>query len=125
MMPSAWHVFSVNSLAPGKFEWNFGYVIFKWILVIDGWGICCEIALIWMSLDFTDDTHSVSVNAAFIYKTYSHGGWGPYGAVKNINIIPQHFSTFPTYGMTFSLCINILYNMPLTYGVNGLKWGKH
>ena len=38
----------VNSLAPGKFEWNFIYVIFKWILVIDGWGISYEIALISM-----------------------------------------------------------------------------
>ena len=27
----------VNLLAPGKFEWNFGYVIFNWILVIDVW----------------------------------------------------------------------------------------
>ena len=45
----------VNSLAPGKFEWNFRHVIFKEILVIDGWGISCETALIWMSLDFTDD----------------------------------------------------------------------
>ena len=33
----------VNSLAPGKFEWNCRHVIFKQILVIDGWGICCEI----------------------------------------------------------------------------------
>ena len=45
----------LNSLAPSKFEWNFRHVIFKWILVIDGWGISYEIALIWMSLDFTDD----------------------------------------------------------------------
>ena len=45
----------VNSLAPGKFEWNFRYVIFKRILVIDGWDISYEIALIWMSPDFTDD----------------------------------------------------------------------
>ena len=44
-----------HPLAPGKFEWNFKYVIFKQILVTDGWGISCEIALIWMSLDFTDD----------------------------------------------------------------------
>ena len=29
------------------------YVIFKWILLIDSWGISCEIALIRMSLDFT------------------------------------------------------------------------
>ena len=28
---------------------------FKLILVIDGWGISCEIALRWMSLDLTDD----------------------------------------------------------------------
>ena len=37
-----WHV---DSLAPGKFERNFRHVIFKQILVIDGWGISCEIAL--------------------------------------------------------------------------------
>ena len=43
-----------NSLAHGKFERNFRHVIFKQILVIDGWGICCEIALISMPLDFTD-----------------------------------------------------------------------
>ena len=42
-------------MAPGKFEWNFRHVIFKQILVIDGWGISCEIALIWLSLDLTHD----------------------------------------------------------------------
>ena len=35
----------INSLATGKFEWNFRHLIFKQILVIDGWGISCEIAL--------------------------------------------------------------------------------
>ena len=45
----------LNSLAPGKFEWNFRYINFKPILVIVGWDISCEIALIWMLLDFTDD----------------------------------------------------------------------
>ena len=44
-----------NSLAPGKFKLNFRYVIFKRILVIGGWDISCEIALIWMSQDITDD----------------------------------------------------------------------
>ena len=44
-----------NSLVPGKFKWNFRYLIFKRIFVFGGWGISCEIALIWMSLDFTDD----------------------------------------------------------------------
>ena len=27
----------------------------KLILVIDGWGISCEIAMKWVLLDFTDD----------------------------------------------------------------------
>ena len=45
----------INALSPGEFEWNLIYVIFKWILVIDGWGISFEIALIWMSLDGTND----------------------------------------------------------------------
>ena len=39
-----------NSLAPGKFEWNFRYVIFKQILVTDSWGISCEIVQILTSL---------------------------------------------------------------------------
>ena len=46
---------SVNSLAPGKFEWNFRYLIFQIISVIDGWGISCELALRWTSLNLTDD----------------------------------------------------------------------
>ena len=44
-----------NSLTPRKFQLTFRYVIFKRILVIDGWGISFDIALVWMSLDFTDD----------------------------------------------------------------------
>ena len=44
-----------NSLAPGKFEWHFRHVIFKQILMIDGWGISYEIALIWMSQNIIDD----------------------------------------------------------------------
>ena len=31
-----------NSLAPGRFEWNFANVIFKLISVNDAWGISCE-----------------------------------------------------------------------------------
>ena len=34
----------MNSLAPGKFQWKFKHIIFKRILVIDGWGISNEIA---------------------------------------------------------------------------------
>ena len=45
----------INSLAPGRFERNFRYLIFQIISVIDGWGISCKIALRWMPLDLTDD----------------------------------------------------------------------
>ena len=41
----------VNSLAHGRFAWNVILVIFKLTSVIDGWGISCEIALSWWSLD--------------------------------------------------------------------------
>ena len=48
-----YHLF--NSMAPGKFEWYFRNLIFQIISVFDGWGISCEFALRWMSLDHTDD----------------------------------------------------------------------
>ena len=41
----------INSLSLGRFESKFRLIIFKLILVIDGWGI----ALRWMSLDFIDE----------------------------------------------------------------------
>ena len=68
MVPSL----SINSLAPGKFEWHFRYVIFKQILVIDGWGISCEDALIWMSLDFADDQSTLVQVMAWCHQATSH-----------------------------------------------------
>ena len=62
----------INSLAPGKFEWNFRYVIFKWILVSNGWGISFEIVLIWMSLDFTDDQSTLVQVMAWCRQAISH-----------------------------------------------------
>ena len=40
---------------PGRVEWRFRELIFKLTLMTVGWGISCEIALRWMSLDITDD----------------------------------------------------------------------
>ena len=51
---------------------NFRHVIFKWILVIDGWGIPCEIALIWMSPDFTDDQSTLVQAMAWCRQATSH-----------------------------------------------------
>ena len=61
-----------NPLAPGKFEWNFRYVIFKWILVIDVWGFSYRIALRWMSLGFTDDQSTLVQVMAWCRQATSH-----------------------------------------------------
>ena len=71
-IPQEWCHLFLNSLTPGKLEWNFRYVIFKRILVIDGWGICCKIALIWMSLDFTDDQSTLVQVMAWCRQATSH-----------------------------------------------------
>ena len=67
-----WIVTWFNSLAPGKFEWNFRHVILKQILVIDGWGISCEIALVWMSLDFSDEQSTLVQVMAWCRQATSH-----------------------------------------------------
>ena len=86
----------VNSLAPGKFEWNYRFVIFQGILVIDGWSISCEIALIWMSLDFTDDQSTLVQVMAWCRQATSHylsqcwpGSLTPYGFTR-----PQRVSRY-------------------------------
>ena len=79
----------VNSLPPGKCEWNFRYVTFKWISVIDGWGISCEIALLWMSLNFTDDQSTLVQVMAWCRQATSHylsqcwpRSMSPYGVTR-------------------------------------------
>ena len=61
-----------NSLAPGRLEWNFRWVIFKLILVVDGWVIFCEIAVRWMSLDLTDDQSTLVQVMAWCHQATSH-----------------------------------------------------
>ena len=63
---------SYNSLAPGKIEWNFRYLIFQMISVIDGWGISWELALRWMSLDLTDDKSTLVQVMAWCRQATSH-----------------------------------------------------
>ena len=62
----------LNSLDPGRFEWNFRYIMFKRILVTDGWGIACEIALIWMSLDFINDQSTLVQVMVWCRQATSH-----------------------------------------------------
>ena len=103
---TSWHYSSVislswylNSLAPGKFEWNFRHLIFKQILVTDGWGISCEIAMIWMSLDFTDDQSTLVPVMAWCRQAPSHylsqcwpRSWSPYGITR-----PQWVNALATW----------------------------
>ena len=78
-----------NSLAAEKFEWNFRFVIFKRILVIAGWGISCEIAMIWMSLDLIDDQSTLVQVMAWCRQAPSHyliqcwpRSLSPYGVIR-------------------------------------------
>ena len=66
------HQVGNNSLAPGKFEWNFRYLIFQIISVIDGWGISCELALRWMSLDLSDNKSTLVQVMAWCRQATSH-----------------------------------------------------
>ena len=77
MMPN------VNSLALGNLN-EILDVIFKHILVIDGWGISCETALIWMSLDFADDKSTLVQVMAWCRQATNHylnQRW-PYGITR-------------------------------------------
>ena len=47
-------------------------IIFKEILVFDGWGISCEIAQIWMPLDFIDDKSTLVQVMALCHQATSH-----------------------------------------------------
>ena len=62
----------LNSLWPGRFYWNFRWVLFKPIAVIDGWDTCCQIALRRMSLDLTGDKSTLVQVMAWCHQATSH-----------------------------------------------------
>ena len=61
-----------NSLTLGKFESYLRSVICKLILVVDDWGIRCEIVLGLMSLNLTDDKPTSVQVMAWCLQTTSH-----------------------------------------------------
>ena len=63
---------ALNSLAPGRFQFNFRKVIFKLTLVNGGWGISYEIALTWMPQDFVDDKSTLVQVMAWCRQATSH-----------------------------------------------------
>ena len=62
----------LNSLAPGRFHFNFRWVISKLIFVNGGWGITYEIAPRWMLLDLTDDKSTLVLVMAWCRQATSH-----------------------------------------------------
>ena len=62
----------VNSLAPGRFKFNFRKVIVKLTLVNGGWGISNEIALRWMPQDLTGDKSTLIQVMAWCRQATSH-----------------------------------------------------
>ena len=64
-----WWCRLLNSLAPRRFKVNFRWVIFKLILVVNGWGISCGTALIWVSLDHTYDKSTLVQVMAWCHMT--------------------------------------------------------
>ena len=110
----------LNSLAPGKFEWNFRYVIFKWNLVVAGWGISCEIALIRMSLDFTDDQSTLVQVMAWCRQATSHylsqcwpRSLSPYGVTRP-QWIKDSVSTSNMVVNSLRLCNAFLHRSPMS-----------
>ena len=62
----------INSLALRRFEIHFIEVIFKLILVMDGWGISCEIVLTWTPQNLTDDKWTLVQVMAWCCQATSH-----------------------------------------------------
>ena len=88
----------VNSLASGKFEWNFRYLIFQIISVIDGWVISCELASRWMSLNLADDKSTLVQVMAWCCQIWTlnsgdAGSWNPSENTWRIGLhsSPQHY----------------------------------
>ena len=106
---------SINSLARRRFERNFRYTIFKLVLVIDGWGVSCEISISWMPLDLTDDKSTLVQVMAWCRQATSHylsQCWpsflSPYGVTRPywVNPSTSHYlshcwlSTLSPYGVS-------------------------
>ena len=118
----------INSLAPGKFELNFRHVIFKQILVIDGWGISCEIALIWMSLDFTDDQWTLFQVMAWCHQATSHylsQCWPisllPYGVTRP-QWVKKDESNVQAFHSNLYVSTYLTVNFPLNLTSSGYHW---
>ena len=102
-----WHMSHsppINSLAPGRFQWNLEYLNFKFIFAIDCWVVSCEIAIMWLSVDRTDDKSSLVQVMAWCrdcrqatshYPSHCESrSISPHGVFKSQSVNPISFSTW-------------------------------
>ena len=80
----------INSLTSGRFQWNFVWIIFKLISVIDGGDIACESVLRWISLDLSSGTSTLVQVMAWCRQATSNylSQWwpstlSPYGVIRH------------------------------------------
>ena len=111
----------INSLAPSRFWLNFRGVIFKQILVIDGWVISCEITLRWMSQGRTNDKSTLVQVMAWCPQATSHylnqcwpRSMSPYGVTRLqwVNSSANHTLTLE-YKISRHFIINVVKFMKL------------
>ena len=86
----------LTSLVPVRCKFGFRYVIFKLILVIGSWNICCETALIWLLPDLTMENWTLVQLMASCGQAASHNSYQycpslltPCGAIRG-NLISSH-----------------------------------
>ena len=102
---------SVNSLAPGKFEWHFRDLIFQIISVINGWGISRELVLRWTSLDLTDNKSTLVQVMASCRQATSHylSQWWPRSLLTYGVTRPQWVNAIDLWGVAFCYLIGVSY----------------
>ena len=106
------------------FEWNFRYVLFKLIFVIDGSGMSCEIVLTWMPQNLADDKSTLVQVMAWCRQATSHylsqcwhRSMSPYGITRpqwvnshGIHCLRQLCSRLPWVRISTTCAISVLRN---------------
>ena len=108
----------VNSLAPGRFQWNFVWIIFKLISVIGGRDITSEIVLRWISLDLSDDKSTLVQVMAWCCQATSHypSQWwprslSPHGVIRPNELRANKLiNIFSTISITSIIMKTVLYS---------------
>ena len=115
-----------NSLAPGRYNRNFRYLIFNLISIIGGRGISCKMTLRWLSLDLNDDKSTLVQVMAWCRQATSHylsQCWPISMPLYGHNELRYEVSFVNSNSDLCSLSVTALPCSILHYNVT--HWGKH